>query len=110
MHIHRSPALIMHNERQTDWVGIFKIKDSRYFSYLPLNHAGERIGVETTAITVGGSISFVESIDTFAKNLRDTQPTLFFSVPRIWNKFYVGIISKIPKKRLDFYLKVPILQ
>ena len=110
MHIHRSPALIMHHEKQTDWVGVFKIKDSRFFSYLPLNHAGERIGVETTAITVGGSISFVENIDTFAKNLRGTQPTLFFSVPRIWNKFYLGILSKIPKKQLDLYLKVPIVK
>lgn len=110
MHIHRSPALIMHHERQTDWVGVFHIKNSRFFSYLPLNHAGERIGVESTAITVGGSISFVESIDTFVKNLRETQPTLFFSVPRIWNKFYQGILEKIPKKQLDFYLKVPILR
>jgi len=110
MHIHRSPALIMEHEKQTSWVGLFHIKNSRFFSYLPLNHAGERIGVETTAITVGGSISFVENIDTFVKNLRGTQPTLFFSVPRIWNKFYLGILEKVPKKQLEFYLKVPILR
>lgn len=110
MHIHRSPALIMHNERETSWTGLFNIKNSRFFSYLPLNHAGERIGVETTAITVGGSISFVESIETFAKNLRETQPTLFFGVPRIWNKFYLGIVGKIPKRQLDLYLKVPIVK
>ena len=110
MHIHRSPALIMHHEKETNWVGVFHIKNSRFFSYLPLNHVGERIGVESTAITVGGSMSFVESIDTFVRNLRETQPTLFFSVPRIWNKFYLGILEKIPKKQLDFYLKVPILK
>ena len=27
----------------------------------------------------GGSISFAESLDTFAKNLQETQPTIFFA-------------------------------
>ena len=32
-------------------------------------------------------MNFVESIDTLAQNLREVSPTVFASVPRIWEKF-----------------------
>ncbi|RMG76354.1 MAG: AMP-dependent synthetase [Bacteroidetes bacterium] len=81
----------------------------RFFSYLPLNHIAERILVEMTCLRYGGTISFSESLATFAQNLRDTRPTVFFAVPRIWTKFQLGILAKIPQKKLDLYLKIPIL-
>ena len=83
MHVHRSPAMIMINEKKTGWLGMFDNNDHRYLSFLPLNHVGERIGLELPAIWSGGMISFAENLDTFAKNLQDTQPTIFFAVPRI---------------------------
>lgn len=83
--------------------------DNRFFSFLPLNHIAERVVVEETCIFYGGTISFVESLETFPKNLQDTQPTLFFAVPRIWTKFKLGIQAKIPEKRLNFLLKLPII-
>ena len=43
--------------------------------------------VEFAAYRFGGTISFAESLDTFAQNLQDAQPTVFFAVPRIWTKF-----------------------
>lgn len=109
MHVHRSPAMIMENELKTDWIGVSKLKEVRTFSYLPLNHVGERIGVELPTIWMGGMMSFAESLDTFAKNLQDTQPTLLFAVPRIWTKFYLGVTAKMPQKRLNTLLKVPVL-
>ncbi len=109
MHVHRSPAMIMENELKTDWIGVSKLKAVRTFSYLPLNHVGERIGVELPTIWMGGTMSFAESLDTFAKNLQDTQPTLLFAVPRIWTKFYLGVTAKVPQKRLNTLLKIPIL-
>jgi len=74
---------------------------------LPLNHVGERMGVEVPAITMGGPISFAENLDSFAKNIRDTQPGVLFAVPRIWTIFYQGVIAKMPEKRLNLLLKVP---
>jgi len=109
MHSHRSPSWTMIQEMETDFVGLKTLSEYRAFSYLPLNHVGERIGVELPTIWLGGSISFAENIDTFAKNLQDTQPTFFFSVPRLWNKFYLAVIEKIPKKRLYFLLNIPIV-
>lgn len=109
MHVHRSPAMIMENELKTNWIGVSKLKEVRTFSYLPLNHVGERIGVELPTIWMGGMMSFAESLDTFAKNLQDTQPTLLFAVPRIWTKFYLSVTAKIPQKRLNTLLKLPIV-
>ena len=109
MHVHKTPGLIIANELKTDWLGMGKVKDWKNFSFLPLNHVGERLGVEVPCIAMGGSISFAESLDTFAKNLQDTQPTMFFAVPRIWTKFYLGVLAKMPQKKLDRLLKVPIV-
>lgn len=55
-------------------------------SYLPLCHVAER--VLTTWYNAGGGtqVNFAESIETVPQNLREVQPTLFFAVPRIWEK------------------------
>ena len=80
-----------------------------FFSYLPLNHIAERVVVEFAAYRFGGTISFAESLDTFAQNLQDAQPTVFFAVPRIWTKFQMGILAKLPQEKLDKVLRIPIL-
>jgi len=104
---HRSPVSMMAAEKKTNWIGLYKVPEIRCLSYLPLNHVGERIGMELIVITLGGTIFFAESLDTFSKNLQDTQPTIFFSVPRIWTKFYLGVIAKIPLQKLDVLLANP---
>ena len=109
MHVHRTPAMIMVNEQKTGWLGFFELKELRTMSYLPLNHVGERMAIEIPFIWAGGTISFAESLNTFAKNMQDTQPTMFFGVPRIWTKFYLGVIGRIPQKRLNLLLKIPVL-
>lgn len=83
--------------------------DNRFFSYLPLNHIAERVVVEIACITYGGTISFAESLDRFAANLADTKPTIFFGVPRIYTKFQQGVLAKMPQKKLDRMLKIPIV-
>ncbi len=107
MHIHRTPALLMKNEKESGFVGIYKMNPKRFFSFLPLNHVGERMGLEVPCLYVGGMISFAESLDTFAKNIRDTQPTILFAVPRIWTKFYLGVTAQTSQKKLDLLFKIP---
>ena len=80
-----------------------------FISYLPLNHIVERVVVEHVCMRFGGSLSFVESIDSFAQNLKDIQPHVFFAAPRIWTKFQLGILAKVPQKKLDLLLKIPII-
>jgi long-subunit acyl-CoA synthetase (AMP-forming) len=83
--------------------------EDRFFSYLPLSHIAERALVELGGIYSGGSLSFAESLDTFAANLKDTKPTIFLAVPRIWTKFQMGILAKMPQKKLNLLLKIPFI-
>ena len=85
------------------------ITQPRFFSYLPLSHIAERIGVENHAFLLGGSITFADSIESFASNLEETQPHLFFAVPRIWAKFQEKIRQGIPQGRLNVLLNIPLL-
>lgn len=80
-----------------------------FFSYLPLNHIAERVVIEYICLRYGGTISFTESLDTFVSNLKETQPTVFFGVPRIYTKFQTGILSKMSQKKLDRLLRIPVL-
>ena len=83
--------------------------DNDFISFLPLNHIAERVVVEHTCFRFGGTISFVESLETFSKNLQDVQPHVFFAAPRVWTKFQLGILSKFSQKKLDTFLKIPII-
>ncbi len=60
-------------------------------SYLPLCHVAERAVTTWTNAVSGAIVHFAESIDTVTTNLREVQPTLFFAVPRIWEKLKAGI-------------------
>ncbi len=110
MHTYENTGLVINVEKHSDFIGINKMKDNNFFSFLPLNHVAERIAVEVNCLGLGGTISFAESIDTFAKNLQETQPNIIFAVPRIWTKFYQGVLSKISQKKLDVLLKIPIVK
>jgi len=85
------------------------LKQEIFFSYLPLCHVAERMLVECGAIFTGSTVYFVESMDTFAKNLADTKPTVFLAVPRIWEKMQEGVLKKMPQKKLDRLLSIPIV-
>ena len=84
-------------------------KSDRAVSFLPLSHVAERLLVEMTSVYYCTTISFVESLESFAKNIQEVQPTLFFAVPRLWVKFQMGILAKLPQKKLDKLLKIPVV-
>ena len=84
--------------------------NTRFISYLPLCHIAERNFVEFAATAAGGTIHFVENLDTFSKNLARARPTHFLAVPRIWAKFQEGILQKIGgQKKLNLLLSIPIV-
>lgn len=85
------------------------VPDPRLISYLPLCHIAERGVLVNVVYTVGATVYFAERLDTFAKNLVATRPTHFGGVPRIYAKFQQGILAKMPQSRLDFLLKIPIV-
>ena len=68
--------------------------DDQILTYLPLCHVAERIFSTWTNAAAGTVLNFAESIETVATNLREVQPTLFFAVPRIWEKLHAGVLIK----------------
>ena len=85
-------------------------KGAQFFSYLPLSHVAERLGIGLNSLYRGATVTFPQSLDTFADDLSATQPHLFFAVPRIWSKFQEKILMKLPQKKLDTLLKIPIIK
>jgi long-chain acyl-CoA synthetase len=69
--------------------------DDETISFLPLNHVYEQIFDMMVHMTVGHIVNFTENTDTVMADMRDVSPTLFHAVPRIWEKYYSGIILKM---------------
>lgn len=64
-------------------------------SFLPLCHIAERTFSLLLPLAQGSTVNFVESVETVPENIREVQPTSFFAVPRIWEKFYSGIAIRL---------------
>ncbi len=68
--------------------------DDLILTYLPLCHVAERIFSTWSSVSHGPSLNFAESIETVQQNLREIQPTIFFAVPRIWERIHASIAIK----------------
>ena len=60
--------------------------------FLPLCHIAERLGGEYHALYTGAILNFVENPETVPENVREISPTVFTAVPRVWEKFYSGVM------------------
>ena len=79
--------------------------DEVSLSYLPLSHIAEQMATVHMPATAGSTVYFAESLEKLPENLREARPTVFFGVPRIWEKFHAGVAGKLAqatgvKKRL----------
>lgn len=63
-------------------------------TYLPLCHVAERIFSTWSMVGAGPVLNFAESIELVNQNLREVQPTIFFAVPRIWEKLHATALIK----------------
>ncbi len=63
--------------------------------FLPLCHIAERIIGEYSSVYCGCVLNFVENPDTIPENVREISPTFLFAVPRVWEKFYSGVVIAI---------------
>lgn len=64
-------------------------------SFLPLCHIAERLFSILLPQASCSTVNFAESTDTVPENIRELSPTIFFAVPRIWEKFYSSISLKV---------------
>ena len=84
-------------------------QNDRMLSYLPLAHVAERAAVQTSSLYFGFQLFFANSMDTFQEDLQRARPTLFFSVPRLWMKFYLAICQKLPLKKQKILFRIPLV-
>ncbi|PCC72873.1 long-chain acyl-CoA synthetase [Nannocystis exedens] len=79
--------------------------DDRLLSYLPLSHIAEQMLSMHGPACCGHTIYWAESLERVPDNLKEVQPTVFFGVPRIWEKFHAAVAARLsqvtgPKKKL----------
>ncbi len=67
----------------------------RFLSFLPLSHIAERVVSHAGQVTSGGETWFARSLGTLAEDLRACRPTIFFGVPRVWEKFRAAILDEL---------------
>ena len=63
----------------------------RALSYLPLAHIVERVVSEFRSYRYGTSTYFLDSLPNLAERLQEVRPTIFFGVPRVWEKMQTKI-------------------
>ena len=76
-------------------------------SFLPLNHVYERM-LSTLYFYLGISVYYAENMETIGDNLKEIQPQVFGTVPRLLEKVYDKIVAKGEdltgiKKKLFFW-------
>ncbi|XEI34446.1 AMP-binding protein [Aeromonas veronii] len=94
-------------EKLVETVGLSQA--DRGFSYLPLAHITERVYIYGGSLYGGATIAFPESLDTFIEDVKRCRPTVFISVPRLWAMFRIKIHEKLPQKKLELLLKIPLI-
>lgn len=68
-------------------------------SYLPLSHIAEQMATLHAHATAGYAVYYAESLERVADNLKSVRPTIFFGVPRIWEKMAAAIEQRLAQAR-----------
>jgi len=75
--------------------GVDLVASDVHISYLPLAHVFERL-VQVALIRRGGSIGFYQGdVTKLVEDLGVLRPTLFPSVPRLWNRIYDKVMAGV---------------
>lgn len=84
-------------------------RHDRIISYLPLSHIAEQMFSIYGPLTTGACVYFAESFITLADDLKTVKPTVFFAVPRVWEKIHTVLQQRIGKAQ-TFSKLLPTLQ
>ena len=83
------------------WMGhtmrqLFDVDErDRVISYLPLAHIAEQIGSMHNQVHSGFTVYYARSMEELGDHLKEVRPTIFFGVPRVWEKMQSGIEAKL---------------
>lgn len=95
------PKAVMLSHSTLAWTGMALAKafgttpTDRLISYLPLAHVAEQLGAIHNHVAIGYRLYFARSLESLRDHLTEVRPTVFFGVPRVWEKIHAGIAGKL---------------
>lgn len=94
-------AMISHGNLTTYVNAATKIRpasrDDIILSFLPMAHAAERVAGFYVRVTVGTCAAFATSVPAVLDEVKEVRPTVFGSVPRIFEKAYARMMAEVQK-------------
>lgn len=102
----RSKGAILSHSNVTsnikDLIPHFQLNDSIHtLSFLPINHIFEQVCGILLPLTLGGTISFAESLKKLGENLTEVKPTFLLAVPAVYRIFLDRIMRNINSKKVS---------
>lgn len=94
------PKAVMLSHRSLAWtvrtaVDLMNIGNGDVMlSYLPLAHIAEQMFSVYCPLASGITLYFAESVEKMPENMKEVQPTVFFGVPRVYEKMYEKVKEK----------------
>lgn len=81
---------------QSDELQLFE--DDLSLNFLPMAHAAERVFGFYARVGTGVTTAYATSLGSVLEELREVQPTLFGSVPRIFEKAYAKLQAELARR------------
>ena len=75
--------------------------DIHTLSFLPINHVFEQVCGVLLPLTLGGTVSFAQSLKKLGENLSEVQPTFLLGVPAVYRIFLERIKKGINTSRMN---------
>lgn len=95
------PKGVMLSHQNLSWTANYATRvnrlgpDDSNLSYLPLSHIAEQMFTVHASAMSGHTVYYARSVELMPEDLKEVQPTLFFGVPRVWEKLQAGIAAKL---------------
>lgn len=95
------PKAVMLTHENLEWTAtqlgksVELSSDDVALSYLPLSHIAEQTNSMLMALVFGYQVHFCHDGLQLADYLKETRPTLFFGVPRVWERFEAGVKGQL---------------
>ncbi len=75
-----------------------------FLSFLPLSHTFERTAGYYLPMAAGSCVAHARSVALLAEDMKQVRPTILISVPRIYEKIYLAIKTRLAGARLKSQL------
>jgi long-chain acyl-CoA synthetase len=86
-------------------IGHFRLDDSIHtLSFLPINHVFELVCGILLPLSLGGTVSFCESLKKLGENLAEVRPSFLLGVPAVFRMILDRVMKAIDAKRLSRFL------